>query len=345
VKLGYSVIGAALAVAVLALTPPVQAQPVSLRVRGALLAIDPSSKAMEIFKTEAERRSGGTLAFEIVPATLDGGARELTDELRTQSAFAIWTPSSNLSRLVPEIGALGLPFVFHNFDQVARALRGPAGAVIEAKLAAKGFATLGWMDWGARHVTNAKRPLRVIEDFKGLKLRLLPNETHLAIFRAIGANPIAMDFKDVFPALRNGDIDGVETSYTAIDDLKLYEYDKYLSDSAHVHDLLVLLANKEMLTSLQPGEQKAIREAAAIACAQQWKMQVARDAEALAHLKEKGMLFDPLPPATRMTLRKATAGVIADARKRLGEKLVDSVITAAKPGAAKPGAARPDPAR
>jgi TRAP-type transport system periplasmic protein len=334
-KLGRTVAGAALAAAMMTLAPATQAQTTALRLHASLLAVDPSSKAAEIFKTEAERLSDGTLAFEVVTGTTADGMRELVDEIRTQNTFGVVLNASYLSRLVPEIGALGLPFVFENFNQVARALKGPAGAVIEAKLAAKGFTTLCWMDFSARNVLNAKRPLRTPGDLKGLKLRVLPNETHLAVFRAIGANPVAMDFKDLFAALRQGDIDGLELPYMAVEDLKLYEYDKYLSDSAHVYDLLVFIVSRETLISLQPKEQKAIRDAAAIACPQQWKMQAAREAAALEHLKEKGMQFDPLPHETRVALRRATAGVIDDARKRLGEKLVDSVLAAAKPGAGK----------
>jgi TRAP-type transport system periplasmic protein len=334
-KPGGTVACAALAAAVLAFALAAQAQPTMLRLHGSLLAVDPSSKALEIFKTEAERLSDGTLAFEVVTGTTAEGMRNIIDELRTQSTFGAVLPPSYLSRLVPEIGVLGLPFVFDNFNQVARALKGPAGTAIEAKLAAKGFMTLCWMDFGARHVLNSKKPLRTPDDFKGLKLRVLPNETHLAIFRAIGANPVAMDFKDLFAALRQGDIDGLEVPYMAMEDLKLYEYDKYFSDSAHAYDLLVFLVGRKAFASLERKEQKAVQDAGVIACPQQWKMQAAREAAALDNLKAKGMQFDPLPPGTRMALRRATAGVIDDARRRLGDKLVDGVLAAAKPGSGK----------
>jgi TRAP-type transport system periplasmic protein len=62
-------------------------------------------------------------------------------------------------------------------------------------------------------------------------------------------------------------------------------------------------------------------------------MEAVREAAALKNLKEKGMQFDSLPPETRVALRRATAGVIKDVRKRLGDKLVDSVLTAARSGA------------
>jgi TRAP-type transport system periplasmic protein len=327
-KFWCSVFGATLAAAILLRAPVSQAQPTTLKVYGSLIAEDTSSKAVEIFKTEAERLSGGTIEFEVIPSTPNvGGAREIVDEVRTQNAFGIWIGASNMSRLVPEIGAMGLPFVFDNFDQVARALKGPVGTLIEAKLAAKGFTTLGWMQWGARHVINSKRPLMVPNDFKGLKIRVLPNEMHLAIFRALGANPVGLDVKDLYLALRQNDIDGLENPYSTINDYKFYEYNnKYVSDSAHVLDLIVFLASRKAFMSLQHKEQKAIREAAEIACARQWEMAAAKETGALAILREKGVQFDPLPPETRVALRRATAVVIEDAKNRLGEKLVDGVL-------------------
>jgi TRAP-type transport system periplasmic protein len=332
-KLRRSVTGAALAAAVLALPLAAQAQPATLRMHGVYAAEDTSSKAMEIFKAEAERLSGQTLEIELIPDTPNaGGSREVVDEVRSQKAFGTWIGAPTFSRLAPEIGALSLPFVFDNFDQVARALKGPVGASIEANLAAKGFAVLGWMQWGARHVMNSKRPLRTLDDFNGLKIRVQVNETHLATFRALGANPVALDLKDILPALRQGEIDGYEGPYSTIYEYKFYEHQKYISDSAHVLDLIAVVVNRRAFMSLSPRQQKAIRQAAATACAQQWKMAAAQDAGALAKLKENGLQFDPLPRETRAALRRATAVVVDDARKRFGNTVVDSILASAATG-------------
>jgi TRAP-type C4-dicarboxylate transport system substrate-binding protein len=64
-------------------------------------------------------------------------------------------------------------------------------------------------------------------------------------------------------------------------------------------------------------------------------MAAERETAALEGLKERGMQFDPLPPETRAALRKATAGVVVDVRRRLGDRLVDAVLAAAKAGPSK----------
>jgi TRAP-type transport system periplasmic protein len=335
-KFGRSIAGAALAAAVLALAPAAQAQPTTLRVRSAFVAEHTASKAMEIFKTEVERLSGGSIEVEVLPGTAGvSGTREVLDDVRTQNVFALCIAAGHMARLIPEIGALGLPYVFHNYDEVARALKGRVGAAIEAKLAAKGLLSLGWLMFGAQNLVNSKRPLRTLDDFKGLKLRLHADETHLAIFRALGANPVALDLKDLYLALQQGDIDGQENSYSVIYNYKFYEYGKYLSDTAHILDLIPFVASSKTFMSLQAEQQKAIREAAAIAVAQQWKMMAAEDADALVKLKDKGVQFDPLPPETRAALRRATHVVVEDARKRVGGELIDSILAVGKSGPAR----------
>jgi TRAP-type transport system periplasmic protein len=331
-----SVASVALAAAVLAFAAAAQAQPTTLRLSSPFAAEHASSRAMEIFKAEAARLSGGSIEVELIPATPGaGGTREFLDEVRTQSVFGIWIGAAHFSRLVPEIGALGLPYIFDNYEQVARALKGPAGTAIEAKLAAKGFTSLGWMMYGAHHVTNSKKPLRTLDDFRDLKIRVQPNETHLAIFRALGANPVAMDLKDLLLALRQGDIDAHENSYWLLYHDLYTQNQKYLSDSAHLLDLIAFVVNKKAFMNLQPAQQKAIREAAAIAVAQQWRMVDADDAEALVKLKEKGVQFDPLPPETRAALRRATAVVVEDARKRMGDQIINNILAASKSGPAR----------
>jgi TRAP-type C4-dicarboxylate transport system substrate-binding protein len=207
-----------------------------------------------------------------------------------------------------------------------RAANGPVGRLIETKLAAKGFTALGWMELGKRHVTNSSKPMKTLDDFQGLKIRLQPSEIHLATFRALGANPVAMDIKEVYRALQQGDVIAEENPYSAIYANKFFEVQKYLSDSGHILDLIILIASKKALMRLRPAQQEAIRVSAKIATTQQRKMATAAEEAALVTLEEKGMQFDHLPPATRAAMRKATAVVIDGLRHRLGSELVDEVV-------------------
>jgi TRAP-type transport system periplasmic protein len=302
------------------------AQQVVLRMGSAFGAEHTSSKAMEIFKTEVARRSQGAIDIGLFPDMQLGGAKELIDDVRAEKLFATWVGIAFVSRLVPEIEAVSLPFVFKNYDHAMRAVDGAVGKLIEAKLSAKGFTALAWMELGARHVTNSSRPLKSPDDFKGLKIRVQPNETHMAAFRALGANPVAMDIKDVYAATRHGDIDGEENPYSVIHANKYFETQKYLSDSGHILDLIVVIANKKTLAGLPLEQQKAIRDAARVAALQQQKTAAQGEMTALSNLIAKGMQFDPIPAAMRAALRKSTASVIDSVRSRVGDALVNQVV-------------------
>jgi TRAP-type transport system periplasmic protein len=321
-------IRAAAIVAVVSLTLPAHAEPVVLRIGSPFAPEHSSSKAVEIFRSEVVRRTHGALEVEFVPAMKLGGTKELIDGLRADTIFAVPSPIPYLSRLVPETEALSLPFVFKDADHARQAVDGAVGKLIEARLVAKGFVPLGWMALGARHVTNSKRPLKTLDDFKGLRIRVQPSETHMATFRALGANPVAMDIKDVYTALKQGDIDAEENPYEPIYSTKFNEVQKYLSDTGHVFDLILFIASKKTFASLPPEQQKAVRDAARIAIAQQWKMAAAVDETAFAALKASGMQFDPIPATTRVALKKAMSGVIDGAKQRMGGALVDQVIAA-----------------
>jgi tripartite ATP-independent transporter DctP family solute receptor len=321
-------IRAAAVTAAMSLTSPVHAEPLVLRIRSAFFADHSSSKAVEIFRTELARRTQGALDVEFAPVGPGGGVKDLIDELRTDNIFAFPAPMPYLSRLVPETEALSLPFVFKDAGHAHQAVDGAVGKLIESRLVAKGFIPLGWMALGARHVINSKKPLKTLDDFKGLKIRVQPSETHMASFRALGANPVAMDIKDVYTALQQHDVDAYEGPYQPIYNAKFYEVQKYISDTGHVFELLIFIASKKTFAGLPPEQQKAVRDAARIATVAQWKMATAMDEDGFAGLKASGMQFDPIPATTRVALKKAMSSVIDGAKKRLGTELVDQVIAA-----------------
>jgi TRAP-type transport system periplasmic protein len=320
---------AASMIAVMSLLLPARAEPVILRISSPMGPEHSSSKAIEILRTEVVRRTHGDVDIEFTPS-MQMSAKAAIDSVRSDAIFAAVPTPAYLSRLVPEIEAVNLPFVTKDAAHARRMVDGNVGKLIKAKLVEKGFYPLCWMAFGARHVTNSKRPITTLEDFKDLKIRVQPSETYAAAFRALDARVVTMDLKDVYTALQQGDVDAQENPYFMTYDHKFYEAQKYVSDTGHVFDYLIVVANAKRLMALPPEHQKAIKDAAAIATSQQWKMAAAVEENALAGLKANGMQFDPVPASTRIALKKAMAGVIDSARHRLGAALVDQVVSAGR---------------
>lgn len=321
----------AMMAAALAMASPSQAQPVSLTFASSINPDHTSSLTMEMFKADVARRTKDAVAIEIVPGMKLGGAMDILQKVRTDAMFGTWVSIAFVSRLVPQIDALTLPFVFRNYDDAMRTVNGPVGKRIEAELDAKGFTTLGWMELGARHVLNARRPLKALDDLKGLRIRTQPGETYMATFRALGAIPLAVDPKDLYLAQKQGHIDAMEVPYSIVnaEEYKFYEHLKYISDTGHILEFMVVIANKKAFMRLTPEQRKVMSDAAKLATAQQRKMADEGEAAALADLKAKGLQFDPVPPDTRVALRKATAGVVNSLKSQVGADLIDNVFAAA----------------
>jgi TRAP-type transport system periplasmic protein len=318
--------GIVLAMAALAVASPSHAQPVTLLMGTGHSADTASSMAMEIFKAEVERRTDGAIQVEVVYDMKLGSILDIVQKVRAGAVFATWLPTTYLSRLVPEVDAINLPFVFNSYEEVLQVLDGPTGALIKAKLDAKGFTTLALMNSGGRNVMNAKRPLTAPADFKDLKLRLAPLEILHATFRAFGTTTFNTDTKDTYDALQQGLFDGMDIPYVIMNAYGFADNQKYISNTMHLMDPDILVANKRMFSSLSREHQQAIRESARIA--RDWERKKVHEAQetALAALKTKGLQFVPVPRETRLALRRVAAGVIHKMKGQIDAELVDRVM-------------------
>lgn len=322
---------AAVALALSAALPAMAQQ--KLQIAGNFANEHPSSVAVEqVFKKEVARLSNNELQVDVFPAMQLGGAKENVDAVRSGTLALTWVGAAFLSRIVPELEAVSLPFVFADRQAAFRVIDGPVGDAIEAKLQTKGFTSLGWMELGMRHVTNSRGPINGVADLKGLKLRLQPNETHLASFRALGANPVAMDVKELYSALEQKVVDAQENPYTVISASRYAEVQKYLSNTGHFFDFIAVVASKKAFEQLKPEHQKAVREAMATTIAYQRKLAAETEAKVLPELKAK-MSYTELTPAAREEMRKiALPAVVEGVKKRAGAELVEQVLSeASKP--------------
>jgi TRAP-type transport system periplasmic protein len=317
----------AAAVALAGVYTPAAAQQ-KLQIAGNFATEHPSSVAVEqVFRKEVARLTNNQLQVDVFPAMQLGGARENVDAVRSGTLALTWVGAAFLSRIAPELEAVSLPFLFSSREQAFRVIDGPVGAAIDRKLQDKGFISLGWMELGMRHLTNSKGPVRGLADLKGLKVRLQPNETHLATFRALGANPVAMDIKELYSALEQRVVDAQENPYTVISASRYAEVQKHLTDTGHFFDFIAVVASKRAFEQLRPEHQKAVREAMAATIAHQRKLAAEDEARRLAELKTK-MTFTELAPAAREELRKASMVVLDDVKKRAGADLVNQVLAA-----------------
>ena len=169
---------------------------------------------------------------------------------------------SVVSAVVPEFGVFDVPFLFRDAAQAKAVADGPVGRELAKHFADKGLVLLAIGKQGFRHITNSKRPIRTPADVKGLKIRVLPNDVYEMTFKALGAEVVPMEFTLVYPALKDGRIDGEENPITTIVTSHFEQVQKYVSLTGHFFGPIAFVANRNMFEALKPADQAAVIAAA-----------------------------------------------------------------------------------
>ena len=297
-----------------------------LRIAGNFPADHSSSRAMEIFKEKVTEYSQGAVTVDLFPGAQLGGAMENVDQLRSGTIFATYPSIAFFTRTVPELEALSLPFVFTTREQAFGVIDGEVGKLIDEKLADSNLMALGYFELGFRHTTNNIRPIRALEDFRGLRIRLQPNEVHMDSFRALGANPISMDISELYQALQQGVIDGQENPYSNMLVRNFDEVQRFMTNTSHFYDLIIVAANKSAFDRLNSAQQQAINRAMVDAVAWQRAEAAAEDDTSLEALISRGMQFNEVTPEFVRAMQAQTAPIIDRVRERIGADLVNAVL-------------------
>ncbi|GBD49800.1 TRAP transporter substrate-binding protein [Methylopila sp. Yamaguchi] len=194
---------------------------------------NPRQVAAEHFAKLVGEKTGGKLAVRVAGAEQLGNEQSLLTSLRTGAIDMTVNSQGSTSALLPELAALGLPFLFADSAAAFRVLEGQVGADLGARFEKIGMLPLGWWDNGIRNITNSKRPIQKPEDLKGLKIRTPPDPMTIDIFRALGAGTEQISFGELYIALQQGVVDGQENPLTNIASSKLYEVNRFISLSGH----------------------------------------------------------------------------------------------------------------
>jgi len=232
----------------------------------------------------------GTMQIEVHGASVLGSDNQMIEmvrkgDLEMYMAGNVWGP------LVPVTEMPGLPFTFKNSKEVFAALDGDMGDYIRSEMSSKGIYQfrLGF-DNGFHQLTTRTRPIRTVEDLKGMPIRTPFQKMTVDFFQSIGAEPKTFTLNQLYKVLKEQLVDGQTDPYQIIVLLKLYEVQTYLNITNHWWSGFTLNANLEKWYGLPGNIRRVItRHADAAALAQ--REDVAKiDAGALEALKGKGMI-------------------------------------------------------
>ncbi|CAH1651785.1 DctP family TRAP transporter solute-binding subunit [Hyphomicrobiales bacterium] len=302
-----------------------QVQDRSIRVGSTLSPEHPNGIAIKAMAACAAKQSDGKIKIQGIYNAALGGDQEMSQAARAGTLDMFTTTTSPLVGLEPKLGVFDLPFLFNNRDEALAVLDGPFGKTVSDLMPARGLVNLSFWDYGFRQITNSKRPIKAVDDLRGIRLRVIQNNIFIDAFSTLGANPIPMSWGEVFPALETGAIDGQENPVLTISDAQLSDVQKYLSRTNHVYSALMVVYSKALWDKLSADEQKIIQACANEAKVIQREEMGKRADQAYAKLQKDGMAINDVDPATLDDMRKRLAPLYEKYAASIGKDMIDGL--------------------
>ncbi|GHS86283.1 exported protein [Synergistales bacterium] len=303
------------------------------------------------FADLVRERSDGKINIKVYPnAQLSAGKQTNAFMLLRNGAIDFACQSTiNYSPQIPELNLFALPFFMSGQPDRYKALdaitHGKSGKMVAEAIEAKGAKFLCYGENGFRELTNSKKEIRTPADLGGLKLRVVGSQLFLDTFTALGSNPVAMPWSDTMSSLQQGTIDGQENPINTFFPVKVYDFNKYVTNWHYMGDPTMFVVNPIVWLSFSSEDQDLILKAAKDAAAYQIALaRVGVDendggknleylksigkAEGVVsdwntELKKVGMTVTDLKPEETAQFVELTKKVKASWTDRIGAKLIE----------------------
>jgi tripartite ATP-independent transporter DctP family solute receptor len=206
-----------------------------------------------------EAATGGKVTIEIFPNMQLGGEVEMIKQVLTGSLDITSPSNAPLTNFVPALKIFDMPFLFRDEAHMIKVLRGPVLQDIAEIVATSGIRLLGVYNVGVRHIMSNK-PVRTMDDLKGLKIRTMQSKYHMAAFNAFGANATPISYAELYSSLQTGVVDGAEAANTNYFEKKFYEVAPYWGQVGWTILTAPLIMSEKKFASLPSDVQQALLE-------------------------------------------------------------------------------------
>jgi TRAP-type transport system periplasmic protein len=288
----------------------------------------PSTLGLYQMEKYIESHTDGKVQVEVCASGQLGGEEETLEQVaqgNLEMAVASFAP---IVSYVPEFEVMDIPFVYNSYAEAWMVLDSYVGTDLLDKMESQGLKGLAYMENGMRQVTSNVSAINSVDDFKGVKLRTMQNNNHMASFSALGANPTPVAFSELYISLSQKVVDAQENPIANVTDKKLYEVQDYLSITNHIYDAMPLVCNLDFFNSLPQSYQKIVQAGAIYAQEFSRFCNMEREELILADLADKyGMQVNTVSDEARAEMAEiAQPAVMELVAKDIGQDAVDQYM-------------------
>src|SRR6476646_6408448 len=252
----------------------------------------PTVEAVVAMGKTLEAGSGGRLSIQMYPAMQLGGEKEMIEQAQVGALAIARVSVGPMGPMVPELNVFNLPFMFRDDAHMEKVIDGEIGTELLKKLTdhpTSGLIGLCWMNAGTRHVYNSKKPIKAVEDLKGLKIRMMGNPVFVDTMNSLGGNGVAMGFDQLVNAMQTGVVDGAENNYPSYDTGQHYRYAKYYSLTSHLMIPEIVVFSKKTWDTLGKDDQALIAKFAKEAQQEERTLWYAMEQKSRSEMEKAGV--------------------------------------------------------
>lgn len=248
----------------------------------------------ELVASKVDEITGGKLTIDYYPNGELGGDADLLRQAQSNDIQIVVAQTAPIVSFVPEVAVFDMPMVFSKYDgdTIDAVLNGEESAFhqeLAAAYEAAGFRLMGTLQNATYRLTTANKELNTLDDFKGLQIRTMENNNHMAFWTAIGAEPTPLAWAEVYISLQNGTIDAEENAADTVVGANLNEVQSILACTNHILYANQILISKDAYDELDPAYQAALDQAVSEALDEMRPQLADIDAENKKVLEDGGM--------------------------------------------------------
>jgi tripartite ATP-independent transporter DctP family solute receptor len=252
----------------------------------------PTVQAVENMGKKLEAATGGRLSIQMYASMQLGGEKEAIEQAQVGALQLARVSVGALGPVVDDLNVFNLPFLFRDTAHMEKVIDGPIGQELLDKVTNKPqtrLVGLAWMDAGARSLYDTKKPIKSIDDLKGLKVRVMGNPMFVDMMNALGGNGVAMGYDQVFSALQTGVVDGAENNPPSFVFDNHYQVAKYYTLTQHLIVPEILVFSRTTWDALSKDDQALIKELGREAQLDERQLWNKVEDEAMAKMKAAGI--------------------------------------------------------
>lgn len=284
----------------------------------------PMGQGYELFKSDLEKRSGGQFKVQIYDSSKFGNFDAVVQGIRMGVLQMGSDGVGNFSVFNPKLMMFDMPFLITNYEESDLITDGPLGQELAKSLENNNIMGLGYIEIGFKNIFS-NRPVRSLEDAKNLKIRSTHSKAHIGLLQSLGMNATPVAWGEVYTALQQKTVDGIDIDLNLAYFNKFPEIAKYVTMTRSVYSPHLVMISKSFYTKLTDQQKAWIHESFAVM--QKFERAEIRKNEAviIKKIQEMGGEVIELTPEERNRWIEASKGVFEQFSTAVPPKTVQEI--------------------